>query len=231
MKSEAIQRINSFGKAGSIVVLIAKIFSFIGLAACLIASILFMVMPEDFIRLKFDGRVNVTTNLEIFGLTEEELNMPDLEEKINFEVGGTTYGATTVTVINDGKGLAVSSDAEMYEFSLRNFMWVTLMGAVVVAVTIVVLFFAGALCKAFAKCETPFEENVIKKMQSLAISIIPMIVLSFVSEGVVGYVMSGFADFSMNINLTAFIVVLIILMLVQIFKYGAMLQRESDETL
>ena len=97
---------------------------------------------------------------------------------------------------------------------------------------LVTLFFVGALCKAFRYCESPFEENVIKKMQNLAISLIPWTIISSIAESFVTNLLNvGRFEFGIGVDFNVVLVIALIFVLVYIFKYGAVLQRESDETL
>ena len=94
------------------------------------------------------------------------------------------------------------------------------------------LFFVGALCKAFRYCESPFEENVIKKMQNLAISLIPWTIISAIADSFATSLLdAGSFEFGIGVDMNVVLVIILIFGLVYIFKYGAVLQRESDETL
>ena len=68
-------------------------------------------------------------------------------------------------------------------------------------------------------------------MQNLAISLIPWTIVSSVSDSVVASYLQGGLQFQFNLDLSVALVVLIVFILVYIFKYGAILQQESDETL
>ena len=99
------------------------------------------------------------------------------------------------------------------------------------ALTLVTLYFVGALCKAFRYCESPFEETVTKKMQNLAFSLIPWAFFSSITEMVAQGSFTGKMELSVGIDLNMVLIIVLIFALVYIFKYGAVLQRESDETL
>ncbi|MDE6087635.1 MAG: hypothetical protein K2G25_04550, partial [Oscillospiraceae bacterium] len=64
-------------------------------------------------------------------------------------------------------------------------------------------------------CETPFEENVLKTMKNFGFALIPT-GLVCLSDG--------------GISLTAIVLIIAIIIFTYIFKYGAELQKESDET-
>jgi hypothetical protein len=93
------------------------------------------------------------------------------------------------------------------------------------------LCFASSLCKAFRDCETPFEDNVIKKMQNLAYSLIPWVFVSAATDSVVSSLTTNMVAITFGIDFGVVLIILIVFALVYIFKYGAVLQQESDETL
>jgi hypothetical protein len=86
------------------------------------------------------------------------------------------------------------------------------------------------LCKAFAKCNSPFDEEVIKKMRLFAISLIPWSVFSMLGNYMIAY-MSGSPKVNLSINIAVVFTIVVIFALTYIFRYGAVLQQESDETL
>jgi len=45
------------------------------------------------------------------------------------------------------------------------------------------------------------------------------------------YISTGVADISVHIDLTMVLLIIMVLMLSTVFRYGTMLQQESDETL
>ena len=68
-------------------------------------------------------------------------------------------------------------------------------------------------------------------MKHLAVALIPWCIISSVSDSTFSSIVSGKPSFSLSVDLGMVLVVLVVLVLVYIFKYGAVLQQESDETL
>ena len=88
------------------------------------------------------------------------------------------------------------------------------------------------LMKAFKVCTTPFSEDIIRKLRNVAISLIPWALLEPMCEEVIRYALSpNKMQFGVSISMGMVLVVISFLIIVEIFKYGAMLQQESDETL
>ena len=86
------------------------------------------------------------------------------------------------------------------------------------------------LMKVLKSCETPFCDDVIKKMTLFANSLIPAIILNMVCGGMWSSLGKG-TEFGLTVNLGSVLLVAVLYLLVVVFKYGAQLQQESDETL
>ncbi len=215
MKEKAIKKINKLGKIGGIVALIARIFMIIGAVSLLVCGILFLVIPKDLMTITISGKMGMEFNFEKYfdtDIDQEEL------DKIISDV-----------VVEDGV-VKVSAEADDISYSLRKLSGTMFAGAFSMAAWIVVLVFIEKLCKAFQKCESPFEDEVLLKLKNFSISMIPWAIVSTLS-GEIASLMSGGDIVIGGIDLTYVFIALVIIGLTFIFKYGAMLQKESDETL
>lgn len=239
MKENAILKINQMGKISSIVTTIAKVITGIGIAGCLFAAIVFAVIPEEFMTMTVSGDAVMDVNLESIGISldEEENDELQIEQTVLeeadayeiYDVNGTNYLLSDMTMTEDTMQLTATS--EPITMNLHNLVWVMIMAVVSLGMTMVTLFFIGALCKAFRNCASPFEENVTKKMQNLAISLVPWAFMTSITDAIAQSYFTGKIQLAMSIDLHMVLIILLIFVLVYIFKYGAVLQRESDETL
>lgn len=231
MKEKAIKKINKLGKIGGIVALIARIFMIIGAVSLLVCGILFLVIPKDLMTITISGKMGMEFNFEKYfdtDIDQEEL------DKIIGDSGsidiedGKEYAVSDV-VVEDGV-VKVSAEADDISYSLRRLSGTMFAGAFSMAAWIVVLVFIEKLCKAFQKCESPFEDEVLLKLKNFSISMIPWAIVSTLS-GEIASLLSGGDIVIGGIDLTYVFIALVIIGLTFIFKYGAMLQKESDETL
>ena len=230
MKEQAIRKINKIGKVSNIITLIAKILVGIAMVITLIGTIICFIIPESM--LKFDiastmtmemdySDLGVSLSEEEIALTETELNRTMLlEEDSDF-----------TTVVVEADKVTMTGDFEAFSFTMRDATWLAFMGSLVLGLTFVTLFFISALCKAFRDCQSPFEDNVIKKMQNFAIALIPWAVVSTVVNSVSNSLLNNKLSIMFSVDFGVVLIVLVVLVLVYIFKYGAVLQQESDETL
>lgn len=236
MKTEAIKKINKMGEVGNVLIIIAKIFCIIGLVGCLVGTIAIGILPKDFITLQAQGIGTIEVNLEAIGesITAEEveqINNGSYSDDGYFEIqtGVSEYSFNEMHA--EGNSIFLTSNQSTKMISVHNLVYIMVMATISVAMTVVSLFFAGFLCKAFKNCSSPFEENVIKKMQHFAYSLIPWVILTSMSQSMANSLTSGKLEVNISINLTMLVIVLVILAFAYIFKYGAVLQQESDETL
>lgn len=217
MKNEITSKINNVGKVGRI---ISKIMKGVTLACAIVLLVctvlLGFVLPAD--DLKFDGtaqgRISYNTESNVFSIGEletEHKNILGADLDIVIE-------ETADPTQENFNNVDISISAEKFTGKqVKAFAVVAGLGAVVFITSIyVILIFVVKLCKALEICQSPFEENVLTAMKKLAYSFIPF--------GVVSILIGGISILS-----TA-LIVLVVLVFVYIFSYGAELQQESDDT-
>lgn len=232
MKENAIRKINKLGKVGVIVARIARILMIIGAVCLLVAGILLMVVPKDFINITING--NMKFDIDISQFYDGEINEDEINKVIgedgNIELeDGEEYVVSDVT-IEDGV-VHVNAEAENINYSLRDLAGTMFAGVLSMAAWIVVLVFVEKLCKAFRDCASPFEDTVIKCLTNFGYSMIPWAAVSTLSTQLATLFADGDIVIGGGIDLTYVFILLVILGLTFVFKYGAMLQKESDETL
>lgn len=225
MKEEAIKKINKMGKISSVLALICKIFVGMGLFFLLVGTLICFLLPESFVQFGMGTAVDIMLDMDSIG---ETISPADAETlKKDFE--NDSEDPVEVTVDNNVIHFSEMDDEMVV--TMRDMAWMLLVLTLSLIMTMVTLCFISALCKAFRDCETPFEDNVIKKMQNFAYSLIPWALISTVTESAGNSFMTNKPSLTLSVDLGVIIVVLVIFVLVHIFKYGAVLQQESDETL
>ena len=234
MKEEAIKKINKMGKVSHILSVVAKVFLIIGLVCSIIGTVAVIVLPDDLIKVSLSGEAGVEVNLESFDVKfteaeKNELKEDMLEDEKDFDIDGVEYEIGVVDIKDSS--FDILAKAEVNEFTLRDTWVIMLMTSVTLAMSIIMIIFVDKLCLAIMNCSTPFEENVIKRLQNLAYVLIPWTLISSFAEGVIEGFLSGESGGILAVDLKMIIAVLLILAIAYIFKYGAVLQQESDETL
>ncbi len=234
MKESVIQKINQFGKVGQIIVNISMVIFGVATIGCIIAAIVFFVLPKSLLRVDYDNRMTATMDFSSFEASLSEEEIAQLKSSVYKGNSGITLNDNSYKVedvIYDENSVSLVGKSGQMGFSIRNMALAMLVGTVFMATTWLTFFFIASLCKELKTCETPFAEGIIKKLNQVAISLIPLSIVTSLGSSFIRSIFAGGSMISLNLNLGSVIMVILILGLVQIFRYGAMLQRESDETL
>ncbi|MCR5016153.1 MAG: DUF2975 domain-containing protein [Ruminococcus sp.] len=232
MKNSNMKAINGIGKACSIISNIAFIFCIVGFVSLIIVEIGILAFPMDKIKLSGNADAVVTVEAEDmdFGIKtanyhfrennqngfrvdvdQEGITISD--DKIDF--GGIwSLDVDEVETSDNGATFKLTGDfGEFDKGAIKRKLSLKMLEAFIsVVATAVTLFFARRVFKALSKCETPFTDDIVKKMK------------------VFGWVMIGYGVLT-SLNLTTIVAGLAVLMLGYVFAHGKDLQQESDETL
>lgn len=233
MKEGAIKRIHTMGKVGVILALITKILVSLLLALSVIGFIVVLCLPTNLCTVKIDGKADILVDLSAFGVNLDEVSAQEIEdgvkENANISYAGNKFSVDNVNT--EGSKLNIGAEADLTEFNVKDCVW-ALAGAILNLILVLMsVIFASRLAKAFRSCVSPFEAEVIHRMKQFAYSLIPWAVISSVVNALESRIWMASSGFHLDIDFGIIIVVLIILALAYIFQYGAILQKESDETL
>lgn len=233
MKENYIEKIKKMGKIATVIVNIARVFVIIGMVGVIIAAVVFAVLPKDLCKVNVSGAAEVEVDLSKFGVklddTDRDEITKDFTDSMDFEINNVDYVGTDVKVDEDS--ITINASADKYTIYVKNLWILMLVVFLSMALTLVTLIFAGKVSKAFRDCENPFEMNVINSMQKLAYSLIPWALVGSFSDSLAQSIFTNNIDIVLGVNMETVFVILIIICLTYVFKYGAMLQQESDETL
>lgn len=243
-KEDAILKINKLGNVGNIIVRIMKVLVILGFALMLAGAIAVMALPKNLIKMDLGSTANITVDASEFGTPDEQgrddmlqgfLAGMDEEDNGSVSVNGSIIinGSEyePVKVETTDTGMRVEAEVDTYSIELSDFGIVCVLGMITLAAVFVSLLFAGKLCVAFRDCESPFEENVVKQLHALAYSLIPWVILGSLTESVAESIFTNNWNIMIGIDLGMALIIIFIFVLAYIFKYGAVLQQESDETL
>lgn len=236
-KEQVITKINKIGSTGAGFALAFKIILGVLAGLTLLGAVSLTCLPKDMLDVGVQATSFVSVNLEKFGAKFSEEDQKLIEENLMSEndyvtsmsVEGHETGVASVDATETT--LALVSEPVEYHINMRNLAAVVWGGFIALLAHFVLLFFISNVCKAFKTCESPFDANVIDSMKKLAIALIPWGIVLAIAEGLTEGFASGLRSFSFSVDLGVVFVILVIWALTTVFKYGAMLQQESDETL
>lgn len=217
MKDQTIRNINDLGKVSRIIIIIFKVFAIVGIVCFLFGGIVAAAIPGDSITFKGTSKADIIIDYD--KLPKSMISVDKGSE--TFHPFGTDISISVTEGDETDDGTVYNMDANIKEIKygdIKPLALLCLFGiAVFCAVILVALIFGQKLAKALSVCDSPFEENVVKAMANFGKSLIPLAVFFVIINGLSGI---GTA-----------LTILIVLLFIQIFKYGAKLQKESDETL
>lgn len=231
-KEKALKSINSIGKAGTVISTVMQIMLIVGITALIIAGIVVMNIPGDMFefRIESGGSIEFDANaLPQSGIKLFSYNSGDPNVDINFSMNGIDYKAVN-TVVN-GDHVYADLEGKTNVITPSGLMIVLIAAAAILLLTMLVMIFIKKLCMSIRDCSTPFEESVIKGLERCTWVLIPWVVVAGVAKNVIESVLSGSHNLMFSISLSTVLVILLLFVLTYIFKYGAELQTESDETL
>lgn len=240
MENNNIQtKVNRIGRAGRIVSIVLIVLLSIGAFSLLLAGGVCAVLPEDTVEVSFRPNADVLVGRSILG--QEWSRIDEIVAEAQEALTGK-YGEVIQFEKTD-RGLLIRLDRLMEEgevFRLRNALGAIWAGLVGIASAIVALVMFLKLCKAFEACRSPFDEAVIRRMNIFAWTLIVCAVVgSFAGSAAQSAVMAfqnagihvGAKNFGVSLDLYPIFAALIVFFLCMVFRYGAQLQQEADETL
>ena len=224
MKNEYIEKINKLGHTGLVISKIVKVMVSIAMVALLVSSVLLMLVPKNSITVTTSHNAEITMDMSHSIIP----SLVSFDANSNFELNGVIYDHFKTE--NNLAVQTATATSTPHTFAIKDMMWGMLAGAVMCALLQVAIKKVTALFALLNDCETPFTQQTANCFKSLAVSFVPVYIMALVCEGIMEYIVNGMFNLTINL-LTIAAPVLILLMMAEIFRYGAMLQIESDETL
>lgn len=139
------------------------------------------------------------------------------------------YRLTDIILDNDIVKIVGTTEEEAFDIQDISLMFFGL--GVWLAIEMAVLYYVIKICKFLSVCETPFHENMSMLLKNFNIALIVLTVYASFGDSLINSIAKGRFAVTMDIDMISILAVVMVFGLSVIFKYGAMLQQESDETL
>lgn len=224
MEQSVKRKINVFGKVAKIITTIIIVFLLVAEGFMLTGAIIVAAVPKDSVTVDATVNADVKVDTGFFGIDGDNVYVKAGDTKIvigDFDTGNAEVKS------KDGV-LTVNADMNDLHFDLKDALLLIVCGMGSLAAVIVALYFFKALMKQFMICDTPFCDGVVQKMKNFAIALIPCVIVAEGMKKAMGGIVSN--SFTLDFDVVSAGFVIIIFVLTMIFKYGAMLQKEHDET-
>ncbi len=228
MKESYIAKIHKAGRIGVIITNIARIFLAVGVCVLILAACARATVPKGTI-LSFQSQATLTidtVNNSGFGavLTNTMWN-----DKLTFSFNDVEYFDVKTEhyldrIVQTGTSVVESADLSMG-------VWVFAASAISLLLLAVIFNYLHSLCEKFKVCETPFTVEIADIIKKIAEYMVAVMVTDVIFSGMMNSILKGKITIDVDIDFVMIVGVVLVFLLSTIFRYGRMLQQESDETL
>lgn len=229
MDNLLVKRMNTVSKVGKIITLVIIIIAIIATTLIAAGAVALSVLPKDIVTADISAQTDIVLNNQIFNDVKS-----DIISGVNENAGEVYDAGSAVFRVNADEtddNAVLHVDADQIHVSsdiIIPALWIVFFNCVAF---IVCAFFFKSLMGELAVSSSPFTEGVVKKMQNFAIAILMASVATSIANGILGAILTSGHAFSFSLHFGSIITAAIIFVLVTVFRYGAQLQKESDETL
>lgn len=229
-KDGAMKKIHVLGKIGRIVTKVLSIFVKIAIVCAIVSHVLVMVAIGQGTSVSVSRENVFTVTVPDSKNSVVQIGNIDSEDGfLSYSEHGVQYNFE-VTQIDDNTVQLLSSQ-QPKGFGVVQVSIIFVLAELMLVATVVCLNFGNKLATELETCDSPFQADVISYMKKFSISLIPWAVCDTTFKTTMVAFMTGANNVSVNVDFGCIIAVLIVILLTTIFRYGAILQQESDETL
>ncbi len=238
MEKSSIKKVNVAGTVGYVISILIMIATIAGMVITAIAAAAAISVSDDEVKVAVSSNYEISATGNILNKLNSFMkvgDVKDLNELLSEENNGKDVNVNDkdISYINVNKtenGLEIKARSNEDTYSIKKILFALIVQFLLLASITVALHMVNKLMKALKKCETPFSDDVIKYMNRFAYSLIPAVVLNMLTSSSWDSIKIG-TGFDFSFDVASVFLVVIVFVLVIIFKYGAQLQKESDETL
>ena len=233
-KESILKKIRKFGTIGYRFSKIAMILSGVLLFCSLLFTIIFALVKRDAILFRSSGQEIIEVNVSGMPIKEEGLEerwQEIIDRGATFPNIRNDYEYRLTNIILDNDIVKIVSTTQEEIFDVQDFSLIFFILSVWLTIEMAVLYYVIKICKFLSVCESPFHENMTMLLKNFNISLIVLTIYSSFGDSLINSIAKGCFAVTMDINMISILAVVMVFGLSVIFKYGAMLQQESDETL
>ncbi len=253
MNSNTLSKFHKFGKTGKIAMTIFMVIAILVTAASCVATIFVSTLPKDALTVRVTNhaefRINEKNFDSLWGILvdsfsyagdtspEEMLKgeggkiVPPENQDFNTELLFFDQSYSSVKIYSDGNTKVMEATSSPAEYRSTDLVSVLIFLTLVVASVAVAFYMLKRLFAVLEKCDSPFCEELVKKMKAFGFSLLPVALFATIGETLSTAFLSAGRDTGISIQWGVLIAFAVTMCLVTVFKYGVQLQKESDETL
>ena len=253
MDSKTLSKFHKFGNVGKVIMTVLMVITIIATIMCAVATGFVSSLPKDALTVRVTNnaefRFNESNFQSLWGLLVDSLSYSvdsDPEEMLSEDGGmftppenqdfnahisffNQTYSSAKFHF--DGNTRIMEAKSEPADYRSSDLVSVLIFLTLYLASGAVALFMLRRLFAVLAQCDSPFREDLIRKMKAFAFSLLPVAVFGTIGDTLSSAFLSAGKNIDIRIQGGIIIAFAVTMCLVTVFKYGVQLQKESDETL
>lgn len=236
MKNKSIKRINSLGTVGYVFSILLIIGSIAMMVFTAIGTVGAIAVSKEEIHVNINSDISISSSGNILDTLNHFIKVGGIDDLSSLALNdGETVSVedrdiSEITVEKQGNGLLIDAKTNNITFSMKRVIAALVFAFLFCTALTVMLFMLRNLMKSLKNCDTPFTEEIVRNMTRFAVSLAVTLGVNILGSGIWSSMTTG-SGYGPTINLGYVLVVSIVCVLISVFKYGAQLQRESDETL
>lgn len=223
MENKIKSKINTFGKVAKILTMIAIVCMLVVEGFLLVGGVITAVVPNDSVTVDVGSNTKINFDTNYFGMDGEQYYFNIGDEKLY--IG--QFSTDGYEIKNENGSFNLNTNNQSRHYDMNTALWLIVCEAIALSAVIVALYFFKSLMKQFMICDTPFSDGIVKKMRAFAIALIPCMAVYHAVNSVKNSILGNEGDSGLILSA---VFVLVIFVLTMIFKYGAELRKEHDDT-
>lgn len=253
MNSKTLANFHRFGKLGKIVMTVLTVLAILETAVSLTATIYVSALPKDALTVRVtdhaEFRINEKNFPSLFGFLvnnfsyagdtspekllnqEDSTVVPPEDQEFQADLSFFDQSYASAKIHSDGDTKVIEAESAPAEYRSTNLVAVLVFLTLLVASAAAALFLLRRLFAVLAKCESPFCEELVKKLKAFGFSLLPVALFDTIGGTLSNTFLSSGKDSSIQLQWGVLIAFVVTMCLVTVFRYGVQLQKESDETL
>ena len=167
MKESVKKKVNRIGLAGRIISIVLIVMMAAACFGLIVGGVALAILPREAVTIGATSDIEINVQKKLLGsfvkdLPEEKLTEINAELSLN----GKDYADMKMEQTDDE--LIFTAQSERFELDLSRLASAVFTGLIYCAAMLVVFIFLLKLCTAFHRCESPFDDLVIKRMNVFA---------------------------------------------------------------
>lgn len=253
MNSTTMSNFQRFCRVGKTVMLVLIVIAALATVASAVSAIYVAALPKDALTVSVtdnaEFRVN-SSNLDSLwsiladGFSYSESSSPEKmlsgssdkitppeNQTVNTKLSFFNRSYSSAKIYSDSDTKVIEAQSSPAEYSSSDLVSVLAFAALFGASAAVALYMLKRLFAELEKCDSPFCDEIVKKMKAFGFSLLPVALFASVGETLAKAFLTAGNGAVVSVQWGVLIAFAVTMCLVTVFRYGVILQRESDETL